>query len=512
MIPILFPYNSTDFTNHGIGDLVKCISATAAMSDTGERELEFTYPVDGDYFDEIKLNNIVLAKASHYEDPQAFRIYKVEKVIKGTVRVFCEHISYDISWIPVRPFSGNSAANALTNMKNSAAVACPFTFITNVTESGTVNFSDPVSMRAALLDGDSSIKGTYGGDLVFNNYQVSLLKTGGADRGVVIEYGIDLVDLTQEVNNTEMITGILPYYHNSETDSSILGAIQYASGTFERHRIECVDLSEHFPNSVPTAAQLEAKAREWMVAEEIGEPEINLKVSYAWLGQDVRLHDAVTVKFPKMGIDVKAKVTKYTYNVLAERPIEIEVGKTKEAFLFSLDDASRLKRGLLPPERIQNGSLTSNKYADGSITTAKYASSSIPSRAYGAASIPSSAYGNASIPTSAYGANSVNSDALGNEAVITSKLHEGSVLTSKLGENAVDTSKIKDAAVTYGKSAYTATLDQVGTNKSSIASIRSSFENTLFVNNLTISQPTFAMGNYRVYVDSGTGYLRVTGI
>ena len=65
-----------------------------------------------------------------------------------------------------------------------------------------------------------------------------------------------------------------------------------------------------------------------------GQPEINLTLSYATLGQDVRLYDAVTVRFVKMGIDVKSKVCSYTYDVLNERITEVEVGKTRPSLLF----------------------------------------------------------------------------------------------------------------------------------------------------------------------------------
>ena len=56
-----------------------------------------------------------------------------------------------------------------------------------------------------------------------------------------------------------------------------------------------------------------------------------------------------------------AKFVSYRYDVLKERCIEVEVGNVKPSILFSLEDASRLKRGLIPPARIQNNSITSEK-------------------------------------------------------------------------------------------------------------------------------------------------------
>ena len=87
-------------------------------------------------------------------------------------------------------------------------MAFPFTFYSDVTETpntddGTFKIESPSTMRAVLLDGDNSIKGTFGGDLVFDNYRIKLLQSegtdedAGQDRGTKIEYGIDLIDFTQ---------------------------------------------------------------------------------------------------------------------------------------------------------------------------------------------------------------------------------------------------------------------------------------------------------------------------
>ena len=173
-----------------------------------------------------------------------------------------------------------------------------------------------------------------------------------------------------------MYTGVHPYFkwhdNNNDEDHYIYGAIQYAEGTFQKHRIIPLDLSEFWEcetngTGVPSTDELAAKAREWIEAEGIGKPEIDLTLSYALIDQDVRLHDAISVYFPAMDISVKAKVTSYKYDVLAERCIEIEVGKTKPSLEFTLEDASRLKRGLISPKRIGSKSVTGSQIADHSV-------------------------------------------------------------------------------------------------------------------------------------------------
>lgn len=210
MIPILFEYNATSFTTHGIGDLVDCIACVTTQNDEGIYELSFSYPISGELINELTIGRLIYTKANPWQDNQIFRIYGYEKEIGGKLTVKCQHISYDLANLPVKVFksAANASANTcLANIKTntvniSGLNISSFTFSSNVpgtaqTQQGYFEVDTPTSVRAAILDGDESVKGCFGGDLVFNNYNVSLQATGGSDRGVVIEYGVDLMDLNQ---------------------------------------------------------------------------------------------------------------------------------------------------------------------------------------------------------------------------------------------------------------------------------------------------------------------------
>lgn len=481
MIPSLLPYNyfdtlsySTDLPTlpvHGDIDLIDCIECFAEQTedDGSEWELAFSYPKGGCGFDSLKLNAIVLAKANSWQGVQAFRIYGIEKQTKKTVTVKAEHISYDLAKIPAKTFKATSAADAVAKLQVNSIYGNNwkqhhFKFSTDISSSEKFEPDTPVSMRAMLLDGDKSIKGTYGGDLIFDNYSVQLKRVGGEDRDVTINYGVDLVDLTQEQNNSEMITGILPYYKRTSSDDQyatqpiIYGDIAYGPGTYETQRIEPVDLSEHFPNAAPTVAQLNSKAAEWVAKEEIGEPEISLTVSYANIGQDVRIHDAVRVRFPSMGVDVKAKVVKYKYNVLLERCEEIEVGHAKESKYFNLMDASRLRKGLVPPERIQNESITDSKIAKGAVGKGK-----IGQEAIGKYNIELGAIDHDLLAKKGPGGTggAVRPDVIDDGTIQTRHIGDGQITNTKvkpknigeeqLADGGVTNGKLKDGSVTKGK-------------------------------------------------------------
>ena len=114
MIPILFDTSETTFTSHGIGDLVDCSECTVNQTEEGEYELAFVYPVDSELFNELTINRYVLAKPNHYDNPQIFQIYGYGKQLNGQIQINCQHISYAMSGIPVKPFKDiTTAASAI---------------------------------------------------------------------------------------------------------------------------------------------------------------------------------------------------------------------------------------------------------------------------------------------------------------------------------------------------------------------------------------------------------------
>lgn len=453
MIPILFEHDATTFTTHGLGDLIDCISCETTCNADGEYELTLQYPVSAPLFPELKINRIVYAKANDYHPWQAFRIYGYEKEINGVQTINCQHISYDLHCIPTReiPKSSNviSCNTALQLAKSQAFISCPFTFYTDITrlphmEEHIFKSDNPTSIRALLLDGDDSIHGAFGGDLVFNNYDVFLMQMAGEDRGVTLDYGVDIVDLSQEENISEMITGVLPYFRWNEanensqsedygetTDHIAYGTVQYCPGTFQRQNIMALDLTDQFPNqdqgTYPPSSSLDSKAQEWIQESDVGHPIISLTVNYATLGQDVRLHDAVTVRFHEMGIDVKSKVTSYKYDVLAERPVEVEIGKTKASSMFSLEDASRLKKGLIPPKRIQKKSIGQDQIQNGGV---------------GGKGISAAGVGSWHLRDKA-----VEEDKINENAVTVNKIKDGAVVEEKIATDAVTNTKIMNKAI-----------------------------------------------------------------
>ena len=109
MTPILFPSTSTEWTTQGLGALSDAISCTVTEERNGIFELEMQYPVSGVHFDEMQNRCIILAIPSPYRTAQPFRIYRITKPLNGICTVYAQHISYDLSGVPLNPFTAASA-------------------------------------------------------------------------------------------------------------------------------------------------------------------------------------------------------------------------------------------------------------------------------------------------------------------------------------------------------------------------------------------------------------------
>ncbi len=213
MYPILFDSTATSFTTNGIGRLSEAKSCKVVEERNGPYELEMEYPMTGVHFSDLKNENIIYAKPFQNGALQAFRIYKVTKKAKDLAVVNARHISYQLSFIPVHPsFTATSASSALSGLKTRASENCPFNFSTTVTSNGTFTLDKPDSFKALLGGQEGSVLDIFHGEYEWDNYNVILHDARGTNKGVKITYGKNLIDLSQEENIENTITGIYPYW------------------------------------------------------------------------------------------------------------------------------------------------------------------------------------------------------------------------------------------------------------------------------------------------------------
>lgn len=340
MKPILFPSTATEFTTHGLGVLTDAISCTVTEERNGAFELTMQYPDTGVHFDEITDRCIIYAIPSPYRAPQPFRIYRITRPMDGIIMVYARHITYDLSGVPLNPFTAINAPDALSKLSLNAAVDSPFTFWTDKSTVASFAVSTPSSTRSVLGGSSGSILDVYGGEYEWDGFTVRLYGHRGYDNGVVISYGKNLTDIEQDRNISNVATGIYPYWTNAEgalvtCDPKIVNA----PGTYDFTRVVPVDFSNDFETQ-PTPAQLQARAEKYVEDNKIGIPKTSITASFVQLEQfpeyedlalleKCDLCDTVTIRYPQLGVEAKAEIVKIETDVLLERYNSVEIGDVR---------------------------------------------------------------------------------------------------------------------------------------------------------------------------------------
>lgn len=331
MIPCLYESTEKDFLSNGIGKLCDCLSCLVTEKRNGAYELKMTYPSDGIHAEEIVENRIIFAKPADRSSFQPFRIYKITTPLTGLLEIAARHIQYQQNFITVSPFSAQGSQAAMAAIKSHVTTDCPFEFWTDIDSDAVFSITSPATVRGCLGGMEGSMLDTYGGEYEWDMFTAMLHGYRGADHGVKIVYGKNLIDFKMERSIENMITGVHPYWKHSEDGTLFelpekVMTIEH-DGPYEK--ISVLDCTSQFEEK-PTEAQLRNYVKQYLKNTSLTEPDIDIKIDFAQLWQTpgyrdiaeaerVGLCDTVHVYISKLGLSVSCKVTETEYDVLLER-------------------------------------------------------------------------------------------------------------------------------------------------------------------------------------------------
>lgn len=360
MIPVLYGPTEKRFTSRGLGPLPDASMAHIEEVRLGEYELEMEYPVTGLHFDELQYGNVIKARNA-YLGEQPFDIYYISKPMSGIVTVRARHISYRLNKKVLTPCSSSSAAGSMSAIETHILDGSDFTFWTDKSTQANWAVTEPKNVRAALGGTEGSILDVFGGEYEWDGFTVKLHGNRGADNGVSIRFGKNLLDLVAELDASDVVTACVPYYTASDGTCVYGSKVKSSAWSSVNDLVTVMDMKEYFTapegaadNWTPTTAAMEETALSLMEQRLVYQATQHLKVDFALLSQSkeyahlaalerVNLCDYVTVAHPGMGIDVKVKVIKTVWDVLADRYDSIELGeptaRLSETLFKDLNDA-----------------------------------------------------------------------------------------------------------------------------------------------------------------------------
>ena len=363
-----------------LSDAISC-KVTRAMDSEYTYSLEMKYPVSGSNFLSIQCRGIITAKPERERDVQMFEIYRITTPIDGVVTIYAKHISYMLASIPAPNFTEpQKAEDALKQLElySNAIIKHGFTF--SIDPSSVIPSSNaemkheiPTSLRAALMGSEGSFVDTFGGEIEFDNLNVTVYDQIGKKSVTKIKYGINMTDFEHDENMTNVYTGLYPYAV-SQIVSDNGGVVQnivnipsrviYASDNPEFKKVKVVDLTYKFTDESGVSAEVNSAnlleaAREYIAENQWGISNVNIKVSFVSLAQtqeykgvigieDICYGDTVTVEYPAVGISATARCVKTVYDCIGEKYESIEVGKIKKSIVDTIatlrQDVRRARR------------------------------------------------------------------------------------------------------------------------------------------------------------------------
>lgn len=330
-----------------IGSLTQVVSCEAEEERNGLYEVVLTSPLTEPLFFSLAKENIIVCKPNDMQDLQAFRIYNVGKFMNSMSIVYARHISFDLAGDLVDKVSlvNASCEFALNSIFRQSQYCKHYRGYSDIINAHDYNM-ELSNCLEAIAGKEGSIIDTYGNgaEILRDNTNIHVLNKRGHDNGVTIEYGKNLTGFEFKEDVDGLVTAIKPWCkvkNEDDTESILRGDLVKADNweLFSHPYILSKDYSDKFnEGETPTKEKLKYYAEQDFLINKLHIPKANYKIEFIPLSKcvgyediedKISICDTVTIKDYRYGIDTKAKVIKYKYDVITQKYISMEIGEPR---------------------------------------------------------------------------------------------------------------------------------------------------------------------------------------
>lgn len=296
-------------------------------------QLTFKYPFNNDKWKLLTEETKLIS--DDLDGEQEFTIFEVVKE-QGYITVYANQVMtllnyYSISSINVDGVAGNVVMTALAG---AILRDCPFSFYSDITDKHTFNAAN-ISVMDALIKEKHSIVGQWGGDLVRDKYQVSLLKNGGSETEALFMYKKNMRSPQQTTSTKELRTRI-HFRKKIEVGEGDSKKEQWLRVTVDsplinkyKHIYEA-DM-EVTDEDVKDLASLTKYGEQYYRTTLCDMIEDSLELDVAGVGDvPVKIFDVVSVYHEQFGMDVRKKITKYRYSPMGKKLKSVGFGTIQQ--------------------------------------------------------------------------------------------------------------------------------------------------------------------------------------
>lgn len=375
MIQLYNPTN-TDYTRNGDMTLMPT-SAEVHVILNGAWEASLEHHIDAEGRWKYIAEDAVI-KMPSFNGEQLFRVKQTEKKDSGVSAVL-EPIFYDSMddcfLADIRPTNKNGQeALALMTAPNSK-----YSGRSNISKASTAYYEYKNLLEAINGDDDNSFINRWGGEILFDNFNVIINDRAGGDYGVELRYGKNIPQdgLTEIVDTREVVTRIYPKAYNGHklsgggyVDSSLVNSyptIRTATMTFEEVKLAEDASEDDAENGVIICADQTAldKALTDKCKEQfelgLDKPKVSISADMVLFSdtedykdykvlETVSLGDTIHCRHNRLGIVTDARVIELTYDSLSRKVTDVVLGDFQRDYFSDVSSAVNRIDGAIRPD------------------------------------------------------------------------------------------------------------------------------------------------------------------
>ena len=301
-------------------------------------QLTFRFPTSDPKWELLKEETFLTADDLHGE--QDFVIFEIEKE-NGYVQVYANQVlsllnNYVVSGINADRVTGSRAVSLFAG---SITREHPFSFFCDIEDRHTFNIKEKNAMEVLAKD-KHSILGQWGGDMVRNGYNLRLLKNGGSENESLFMYKKNLSSYQHKTSTKSLKTRItfkttVKGEGENAVDQDFKVIID--SPLISKYSQIYEAVVEVNDQDVKDQDSLIKYGKQYYRTSMCDMMEDSLEISV--VGQSdvaVQMFDVVSIYHDWYGLDVRKKITKYTYSPMAKRLKSIGFGSFQSSLASAI--------------------------------------------------------------------------------------------------------------------------------------------------------------------------------
>ena len=301
-------------------------------------QLTFKFPTNNILWQRLREETFLIADDLHGE--QDFVIFEVEKK-HGYIQVYANQVMTMLNHYVVNPMSldRQTGSTALSRFAGSITRDNPFSFFSDIDDRHTFNIDSKTAMEALTKD-KYSIVGLWGGDLVRHGYQVRLLKNGGSENESLFMYKKNLSSYEHKTSTKSLrtrITFITTIRGEGENPVDKHYKVVVDSPLINKYNQIYEDVVEVNDQDVKDEASLREYGKQYFRTSLCDLMEDSLEIDVVGSSDvPVQMFDVVGIYHETFDLDVRKKITKYTYSPMAKKLKSIGFGEFKSGLAHAI--------------------------------------------------------------------------------------------------------------------------------------------------------------------------------